>query len=173
VAARSYAAHERAHSTSYYDICDTTSCQVYGGYDAEAAASNAAVKATRGRVVMYDGAPAFTQFSSSNGGWSSPGTEPYLVAQPDPYEAASGNPYATWTTTVTTARIEKEWPSVGTLQHITITRDGHGDFGGRILTAELQGSAGSLLVPGDDLRALLGDAGRSTWFRLDPVQPRS
>ena len=39
VAARSYAAYERAHATSYYDICDTTSCQVYGGYDAEDPAS--------------------------------------------------------------------------------------------------------------------------------------
>jgi SpoIID/LytB domain protein len=172
VAARSYAAHERAHSTSYYDICDTTSCQVYGGYEVEDPASNAAVDKTGGRVVMYDGAPAFTQFSSSNGGWSSPGTEPYLVAQPDPYEASSGNPYATWNTTVTTARIEKAWPAIGTLQDMLITRDGHGDFGGRILTAKLQGTAGSVLVPGDDLRTLLGDDGRSTWFQLEPVQPK-
>ena len=40
----------------YYDICDTTSCQVYGGFDAEQPASNAAVKKTRGRVVTYQGA---------------------------------------------------------------------------------------------------------------------
>jgi stage II sporulation protein D len=173
VAARSYAAYERQHATDYYDICDTTACQVYGGAGAEEPGSNAAVKKTRGRVVAYDGDPAFTQFSSSDGGWSSAGTEPYLVAQPDPYEASSGNPYATWTTTVTSARIEKEWPAIGTLQTISITRNGHGDFGGRILTATFSGSAGSVTVPGDDVRSLLGDAGRSTWLRLDPVIPRA
>ena len=32
VAARTYAAFDRAaHPTRYYDTCDTTSCQVYGG----------------------------------------------------------------------------------------------------------------------------------------------
>jgi stage II sporulation protein D len=169
VAARSYAAYERQHSTTYYDICDTTACQVYGGADAEDPASNAAVDKTRGRVVTYEGDPAFTQFSSSNGGWSSAGTAPYLAAQQDPYEASSGNPYATWTATVSTARIEKEWPAVGALQHISITRDGHGDFGGRILTATFSGSAGSVTVPGDDVRSLLGDDGRSTWLELQPA----
>jgi stage II sporulation protein D len=172
VAARSYAAYERQHSTSYYDICDTSACQVYGGAGAEEPASNAAVAKTRGQVVTYQGTPAFTQFSSSNGGWSSAGTEPYLVAQPDPYEASSGNPYATWTAKLTTARIEKAWPAIGTLQHLSITRDGHGDLGGRILTAKLQGSAGSVLVPGDDLRDLLGTDGRSTWFALTPAKKR-
>jgi stage II sporulation protein D len=172
VAARSYAAYERAHSIGLYDICDTSACQVYGGAGAEEPGSNAAVERTSGRVVMYDGAPAFTQFSSSNGGWSSAGTEPYLVAQPDPYEAASGNPNATWKATVTTARIQKQWPAVGTLTRISITRDGHGDFGGRVLTAKLTGTAGSVTVPGDDLRTLLGDAGKSTWFELTPASPR-
>ena len=33
VAARTYAAYERAHRTG--PMCDTTSCQVYGGYAAE------------------------------------------------------------------------------------------------------------------------------------------
>ena len=70
VAARTYAAYERARRGVYYDICDTDSCQVYGGVAAEHPAATAAVKATRGRVVLYEGQPAFTQFSSSNGGYS-------------------------------------------------------------------------------------------------------
>jgi SpoIID/LytB domain protein len=167
VAARSYAAYERAHATSYYDICDTTSCQVYGGYDAEEPASNAAVKRTRGRVVTYQGEPAFTQFSSSNGGWTAAGSEPYLVAQPDPYEASSGNPNANWTATVTSARIEKTWPAVGTLSSMDFTRDGNGDLGGRVTKVVLTGSNGSVTVTGDDFRLLLGL--KSTWLRLTPA----
>ena len=169
VAARTYAAYERAHATSYYDICDTSACQVYGGASAEDPASNAAVKKTRGRVVTYQGEPAFTQFSSSNGGWSSAGSQPYLVAQPDPYEAASGNPYATWTATLTSAQVEKQWPQVGTLSDITLTRDGNGDWGGRVTKAVLTGAAGSVTVSGDDLRYLMGINGRSTWFTLAPA----
>jgi len=172
VAARSYAAYERAHATSSYDICDTTSCQVYGGYDAEHPAANAAVKRTRGRVVTYQGEPAFTQFSSSNGGWSSAGSQPYLVAQQDPYEAASGNPYATWSATLTSQQLEKQWPAIGNLTHISLTRDGHGDFGGRVVSATLTGSNGSVKVSGDDLRYAIGDRGRSTWFRLEKTTGR-
>ena len=53
VAARTYAAFERETATSYYDICDTESCQVYGGVADEHPASNAAVKATarQGRAL--------------------------------------------------------------------------------------------------------------------------
>jgi SpoIID/LytB domain protein len=172
VAARSYAAYERAHASTYYDICDTTSCQVYGGYDAEEPASNEAVKRTRGRVVTYQGEPAFTQFSSSNGGWSSAGSQPYLAAQEDPYEASSGNPYATWTATLTSQQIEKSWPAIGTLSNISLTRDGHGDFGGRVVSATLTGSNGSVKVAGDDLRYVMGTAGRSTWFKLEKATAR-
>jgi len=172
VAARTYAAFERANTTTYYDICDTTSCQVYGGADAEEPASNAAARATRGRVVIHQGRPAFTQFSSSNGGWSSAGSQPYLVAQPDPYEASSGNPNATWTATLTSQQIEKKWPQLGTLSHLSLTRDGNGDFGGRVTQATLTGTAGSVQVTGDDLRYLMGDDGRSTWFQLSPATPR-
>ena len=126
VAARTYAAFEREAATSYYDICDTESCQVYGGVADEHPASNAAVKATHGRVVLYQGEPAFTQFSSSNGGYSSAGSQPYLVAQPDPYEASSDNPNDPWTATVTRAQIEKAWPAVGTLANLSFSRDGLG-----------------------------------------------
>ncbi len=76
VAARTYASYERAHPlTSRYQICDTTSCQVYGGVTSEhPAASNRAVDETRGEIRVYQGEPAFTQFSSSNGGWASEGS---------------------------------------------------------------------------------------------------
>jgi len=171
VAARTYAAFERASTTTYYDICDTTSCQVYGGVGEEDAPSNAAVSQTKGRVVTYAGQPAFTQFSSSNGGWSSAGSQPYLVAQPDPYEASSGNPNATWTATVTSQQIQKAWPQLGTLTNISLTRDGHGDYGGRITTATLTGNLGglptSVKVTGDDLRLRLEL--KSTWFELAPA----
>lgn len=171
VAARTYAAFEREAATSYYDICDTESCQVYGGVADEHPASTEAVQATRGRVVLYQGQPAFTQFSSSNGGYSSAGSQPYLVAQPDPYEASSDNPNDPWTATVTSAQIEKAWPAVSTLVSISFSRDGLGaHFGGRVTSVTLTGSLGGLptqvKVTGDDFRLRLGL--KSTWLELAP-----
>ena len=163
VAARTYAAFERANATGDYDICDTSSCQVYLGAGHEQPGSDEAVRRTAGRIVSYQGAPAFTQFSSSDGGWNAAGSAPYLVAQPDPYEAASDNPNATWTATVTVKAVQKAYPAVGSLTDITLgDRDGNGDWGGRVGQVTLTGAAGTLTVAGDDFRLALGL--KSTWF---------
>ena len=172
VAARTYAAFERADASSYYDLCDSESCQVYGGVAAEHPAATAAVRATRGKVVLYQGQPAFTQFSSSNGGYSTAGSQPYLVAQPDPYEASSDNPNDPWTTTVTRQQVEKAFPQVGTLAKLSFTRDGLGaHFGGRVTSVTLTGTGGQLVkVSGDDFRFGLGL--KSTWLELAVATPR-
>ena len=167
VAARTYAAYERADASGSYDLCDTTACQVYGGVVAEHPAANEAIRATRNRVVTYAGAPAFTQFSSSNGGHSSAGSMPYLVAQPDPYEASSGNPNATWSTTVTRGDVQEQWPQVGRLTRITLARDAQGN---RVTSMVLTGEGGSVTITGDDFRSGLGL--RSDWFALTPASSR-
>ena len=163
VAARTYAAYERAHPrASYYDICDTWSCQVYGGASAEHESSDDAVRATRGLVLQHDGAPAFTQFGSSSGGWTAAGSVPYLVAQEDPYDGWSGNPYHDWSVTVTDKKLESAWPALGDLRRIVVvSRDGQGEWGGRVRTLRLVGSNATVSVSGDTMRSKLGL--RSTW----------
>ncbi|CAB4691840.1 MAG: SpoIID/LytB domain-containing protein [Actinobacteria bacterium] len=164
VAARTYAAYERAHPrTAYYQLCDTTSCQVYGGVDAEYAASNAAVDATAGQVLLADGEPAFTQFASSSGGWTSAGSVPYLAAIEDPYDDWAGNPVHDWTLQLSDARLESAWPAVGDLRTVeVVARDGNGDWGGRVSSLRLSGTGGAVTVTGDTFRSVLGL--RSTWF---------
>ena len=166
IAARTYAAFEVADSTNHvYQLCDTTSCQVYGGKSAEFTSTNEATTATAGLIRTYQGAPAFTQFSASNGGWTSAGSQPYLPAEPDPYDGWSGNGVHTWSTTVTSARIEKVWPALGNLTSITIDqRDGHGQWNGRVESMTLHGTKGDKIVSGDTFRLTLGL--RSTWFTL-------
>ncbi|WKN47673.1 SpoIID/LytB domain-containing protein [Nocardioides sp. Arc9.136] len=158
VAARTYASYERAHPrASAYQLCDTTSCQVYGGVAAEHPASNAAVDATAGQVLTAGGEPAFTQFASSSGGWTSAGSVPYLTAQKDPYDGWAGNPVHRWSTTVDDGRIERAWPAVGDLRRIVVaSRDGNGQWGGRVASVRLVGSRGSVTVSGDTLRSVLG-----------------
>jgi stage II sporulation protein D len=165
VAARSYANYDRTHAPAgrVYDTCDTTSCQMYSGIPAEYASSSAAVVATAGQTLTYGGAAAFTQFSAANGGWSSSGGKPYLVAKADPYDGAIPNNANSWTSTITTARIQARWPSIGTYTRLRIlTRDGNGAWGGRVLTAAVDGTAGSVSVTGATIRSSFGLM--SDWF---------
>ena len=106
VAARSYGVRSLVASR-YYDLCDTTSCQVYRGVDADTATTDAAVKATAGKILNYNGSPAFTQFSSSSGGFSALGSQPYLKAKVDGYDDWSGNSVHDWTKSVSASTLEK------------------------------------------------------------------
>lgn len=171
VAARTYAAFERSHpSAGHYDLCDTSQCQVYGGVDVEHPAATDAIRATTKQGLTYDGRPAFTQFSASNGGYSSAGSMPYLVAQADPYDAVDNPKYSTWTTTVDDTVVEQQWPAVGDLTGIEVTtRDGNGEWGGRVGDMAFIGTAGTVRVTGDDVRSALGLS--SSWFTF-AVTPR-
>ncbi len=164
VAARTYGV--RAISGSrYYDICDTTSCQVYGGVARETANTDAAVRGTAGKIVTYGGKPAFTQFSSSSGGYSAVGSMPYLTAKSDPWDGWSGNANHDWTKTVSASTLERKYPTIGTLRSLSITkRTGGGDWGGRVASLTLKGSKASRTITGNDARWTLGL--RSDWFGL-------
>src|ERR1700712_2192516 len=60
IAARTYAVATRKPATSTYDLYPDERSQVYRGLAAEAATSSAAVTATAGQVVLYQGLPIVT-----------------------------------------------------------------------------------------------------------------
>jgi stage II sporulation protein D len=162
VAARTYASYERTHRAGGR-LCDTTSCQVYGGHAAEHPAANAAIAATAGQILTHGGKPAFTQFASSSGGWTSAGSVPYLAAVEDPYDDWAGNPVHDWSLRIADTVVERAWPAVGDLTGIAVTRrDGNGEWGGRIRSLTITGSKGRAVVSGDTFRSRLGL--RSTWL---------
>ena len=69
VAARTYAfAHRGQFESEGYDLCATMKCQVYSGLGAEDPLSNAAVDATRGLVLAFQGQYADALFVSTCGG---------------------------------------------------------------------------------------------------------
>ena len=177
VAARTYAAYEMAHQPagSAYDLCDSTSCQVYkglAGYTSsgtlvphEAAASTAAVTATTGLGVFYDGAPAFTQFSSSNGGQTAASSLPYQVSKVDPYDNVPSGSSSRWTKSLSISSLQSKYPTVGTLRALRIDkRDGINAWGGRISSVTVIGASGSKTVTGDSFRTTMGL--RSTWWTI-------
>ena len=90
VAARTYAlANLGKRNIDGFDLLATTSDQVYGGYSAEHPVSSAAVDATRGIALMYNGALINAMYSSTSGGHTADSEEsfdavvPYLRGIPD------------------------------------------------------------------------------------------
>lgn len=175
VAARSFAAVSfRSPRDSRYQICDDANCQVYGGatFDGatrEAASTDAATSATAGLVRTYNGSVINAQFGSTNGGWTVDGRVPYLPAQADPYEARANPPqaYANWKGTLAVSSLESRFRSIGSFTRMRISqRDGNGEWGGRVISAVIEGTAGSQSVTGDQLRQALTADVRSTYFQL-------
>ncbi len=164
VAARTYAIFERdTTNRGHFDVYDTTQSQVYRGVAAEHPASDAAIKATARQVRTYGGKPAFTQFSSSNGGWTAAGSQPYQVAKKDPYEASSGNPNNSWSVRLTDDAIEQQFPGIGDFEELVITASP--GSGGRVSTVRIVGSnSDTTTLTGDQFRVRFGL--RSTMFRL-------
>jgi stage II sporulation protein D len=164
VAARTYAVWSRDQRARLpWQICDTYSCQVYRGVAEEDPRTDLAVAQTAGQVLTYGGRAAFTQFSASSGGWTAAGSQPYLVAQPDAYDAQPANPVHSWTTRLPASRLTRAYPRIGRLKRLLVTRrDGHGEWGGRVLTVVLDGTRRDVTLSGDRFRSAFGL--RSTWF---------
>ncbi len=173
VVARSYALAVRKTGAAF-DLFSDTRSQVYRGVVGEKPSSTAAVDATAGEVLTYDGKVAVTYFYSTSGGrtaaigdvWKSQPV-PYLVSVDDPYDAIS--PYHDWGPFPFTApKLDKLLKVPGKLVDVETTLNASG----RVSTLTAHGSEGDVLVSGADVRRLL--ALRSTWFRigvlaLDPL----
>jgi SpoIID/LytB domain protein len=165
VVARSYALRSRRPDAPYDVFADVRS-QVYRGVPAEAAATTAAVRATRARVVIAAGQVAQTFFFSTSGGRTAANEEgfggtpiSYLRSVDDPYDDLSQ--YHTWTATFTERAANRKLRSVraGKLQGLAvITRTPSG----RAATVEIRGSKGNRTVPAATVRTRLGL--RSSWI---------
>src|SRR4029450_10698140 len=68
VAARSYVVGGAGDASRAYDVTATTADQVYGGVDAENALADAAVAATDGLVLTYNGRAVSAPYHSTCGG---------------------------------------------------------------------------------------------------------
>ena len=162
VAARTYAITTNVNGPGY-DLYPDTRSQMYGGVSSETAATDAAVAATSGQIVTYDGKPAVTYFFAASGGhtesiqnvWAGAAPEPWLVGVPDPYDSAGQNPYHTWGSQMSiTAAARKLGRLVkGSLVGIQVTRRG---LSPRIVQAQVVGTRGSTTVSGSQLQGIFG-----------------
>jgi SpoIID/LytB domain protein len=166
IVARTYALSHLQQGGDF-DLYPDTRSQVYGGIAAESQSATDAVNGTAGQVVLYQGEPAETFFSSSSGGrtanvqdvWSGSKPLPYLVSVPDPYDTLS--PYHDWgPMRFGAAQLGKRLGARGTL--LDVRTDSAAD--GRVRTLTLVGSKGTKTISGSTARAAMGL--RSTWFTI-------
>jgi stage II sporulation protein D len=163
VAARSYALANLAKGRPF-DLYGDTRSQVYGGVGAESPAASAAVDATQGQVVLYNGKVADTLFFSTSGGRTASALEstgiavPYLVPVADPYDTLS--PYHDWGPVLLDAAfVAKELKLSGAVASLR-TADGPS---GRVKTVTVTSSDDAVVtLTGNQVRTALGL--RSTWF---------
>ncbi len=167
VAARSYVMAALGSYGGYADTCDLA-CQTYRGLRNESPLSDAAAAATAGQVmeVGADGTPRTTEYSSSTGGYTAPGT---FGAVPDVGDAVcvpgACNPHHTWKVTLPVTDIEATWPQLGSLSAVTVTsRNGLGADGGRVLQMVMVGTAQRVTLTGDQFAAAMNL--QSNWFSV-------
>ncbi len=163
VVARSYALAVK--KSGPFDLYPDTRSQMYLGLDHEKPSSNAAVDATAGKVLLYNGQVAKTYFYSTSGGRTASAQDvwgsaiPYLVSVPDPYDTIS--PYHDWGPFAFTgaglARVLHLGGRVTDLQPVV-------NSSGRVQSLTVDGALGSVAIKADDLRRRLNL--RSTWFTV-------
>ena len=165
VVARSYALRSLRPASSYDVFADVRS-QVYRGVAEETAATTAAVRGTRARVVTAGGQIAQTFFFSTSGGRTATNEEAfggaplaYLRSVSDPHDDLS--PHHTWTATFSEREANRKLRTVlqGDLQSLEIASR---TPSGRAATVEVHGTEGDRTVSAATIRTLLEL--RSTWI---------
>jgi SpoIID/LytB domain protein len=171
VAARSYAAHEAlGKAKRSFDVYDSTRSQAYPGavwYDSawrvvrsrEHPNTDAAIADTAGLQLTVGGAPALTQFSSSNGGATAATPLPYMVTQADPWDStAAKNPRLAWSDSIPVTQLRARCRGAGDISAVRVlAREGAGAWGGRISQMEIVGTARTCTLASDSaIRSALG-----------------
>jgi stage II sporulation protein D len=173
VAARTYAITTDVSGT-FYNLYPDTRSQMYRGVSAETPATDAAVAATAGQVVTYNGAPVVTYFSASSGGhteniedaWPGANASPWLRGVDDPYDGAAGDPYHRWTRQLSVTAAARQLGRLlkGNLVGIRVTQHGASP---RIVSAQVIGTKGSTTVTGAQLQSAFGLL--STWASFTTI----
>lgn len=168
VAARTYVLRNgKRHKTEGYDVCATTHCQLYGGVDAETAATKAAVAATAGEVLFFADKPADTLFHSDSGGMTESSEAvwgnavPYLLpVREDVLE--TGGWQQTFSEENVLKKIAGKGISIGRLKKIELSPlvigKGAGDrsVSGRVLHMTFYGTKNNATLTGNEMRSLFG-----------------
>lgn len=191
VAARTYA-YKHLTITRAFDMYATVQDQVYGGVDAEKPQSDSAIMTTSDVIVLYNGQPITTPYSSTCGGstaavtevWYDQPDQPYLRPVSDRIPGSDHyycdpSPRFSWTQGYDAAGLravmEKYLANYtkapkANLGKITDIREQGRTPSGRMAALAVQTESGSYTLRGNDIRFVLRDQKgailNSTYFSL-------
>lgn len=162
VAARSIAIYQyNRYISSGYNVVDTTTTQMYGGYNKEDPRTTAAVDATRKQTVQYNGAVAEAVYFSTSGGYTEAaanvwGTDiGYLVGVIDNFETEPAQ--GEWTRTITlddlNACLMAQGINIGKAQGVQIVSR---TKSGRVQEMSILGSNGNYSMSMEKIRTFFG-----------------
>lgn len=162
-----------------YDLCDHAPCQVYGGVDAEHPNTNAAVDATAGEVLAFEGRVVEAVYTGNCGGHTAPIEVAMIGTRPTPFLAgvpdtdANGKPYCgiapngSWQTVLTREDLSKRFAQVGQVQEVRLVQRTQGGHAQQI---QIRGDRATLAVSGAEFRTALGATRvRSLMFEIQPI----
>jgi len=161
------------HNSLGYDLCDTTHCQVYGGYNWENIRSNQAVNETSTAVLKYESKLVNAYYHSSSGGHTEDSENiwtakvPYLRGVEDDFSL--GSPNDTWKLVLTKDEIQQKLLANGinvgeviSIEPITISQNG------RVLELMIRGTNKTEILAKEKSRIIFGTSSlKSTWFRVE------
>ncbi len=164
VCARNYVlCRGNAHKGYDFDVCATTHCQVYGGYDSEHENTRRAVSETKGIVAKYNQAPVALYFFATSGGstenaenvWGN--AVGYLKGVDDPYENPNQASKYTWSIQLSreeiSAKLKNAGIDLGVLKSVTVNKV---SATGRVTELTFGGSEKSYTAKLEKCRTLLG-----------------
>ena len=149
-------ANRGRHRADGFDLCDQTHCQVLRQV---VAATERAARATAGRLLLRDGAPASVYYSASCGGRTQlpsdvwPGAEdpPYLPSKED--EACQGAP--AWTAELHEGDLQRALRASGFRGELRDLKIASRNASGRVARLTLEGLKPDQ-ISGQDLRVAVG-----------------
>jgi SpoIID/LytB domain protein len=148
------------HRAEGFDICASGDC--CQAFDPNKSVSNypnsvAAVNATAGQIITYNGAPINAAYCGSCGGHTENNEDvfgndplPYLRGKPDSY--CSQSPRFSTTKEISVSELQSHF-DVGTLQLVDLSDR---TPGGRVRNARIVGSGGTKTIKGKDFADILG-----------------
>lgn len=162
VAARTFTITNFNKYANYdFNLDNTTNSQAYGGVKAEDYRTTAAVNATAGEIVKYNGSPASIYYFAASGGktansedvWSS--ALPYLRSVDDPYENPDQSPHSRWKVTYTKQQLKdllsKKGVNIGDITDVQAEYAASG----HALKITIVGTSGSKAYTKDNIRSAL------------------
>jgi len=154
-----------------FDLCTTTTCQVYRGTAGETKNTNKAVDETKGKIVTYNGKPAQVFYFASSGGRTEDvknvwGSEiPYLISVEDKYESGTSR-YYNWEAVCTADELKNIFAGMGNdlgdILGMEITKVSEA---GRVIELKIKGTKRQLILTREKCRFDFSIL-RSQWYTI-------